>query len=411
MDAMSEIDAASVPSPAGEHTDSNSTQTDDDMTDAEEQEEHHTPPQTQPQPFYVPPMQSKGKRYIPPKPDANTFATQQEFLDSLQPIELEQVDEDKRKCPVCWKKFGEDPDPGFDNSELPVRLKCNHLFGHKCLSSLFRLPETARISLEPFSVFPGTRGYLLGEKLLSYRQKHGSDRRDDVEVFQDMIKDSAHRKAGLEIFGQYWLPIIVDIMHTTGSYGEMSGITFMENAVMLDFNIPKHPGTFGDEFHHLLSDSENDPQFGDPILDYAEGPWPMTALPPLPPPLPLPTEPEQFTPVVSSGSSSVFEQSTAVASSSATEQSTVVASSSAIEQPTSVESSPGKLESDSDETWQTALAKETNPDKLSALMKQEAGKPGFSEIKAKYKALKGQAKQQKIYQERERRIAGMYSPR
>jgi hypothetical protein len=401
---MSEPDAAaSVVSPAGEHTDSNSTQIDDDMTDAEEQEEHHTPPQTQPQPFYVPSMQFKGKRYIPPKPDANTFATQQEFLDSLQPIELEHVDEDKRKCPVCWKKFGEDPDPGFDNSELPVPLKCNHIFGNKCLANLFRLPEIARLSLEPFSVVPGTRGYVLGEKLLSYHEKHGSDGRDKVEVFQDMIKEAAHRKAGLELFGQYWLPIIVDITHTTGSYGEMNGITFMENAVILDFNVPKYPGSFDDELHQLLSDSEHDPLF-----EYPEGPYLMTALPPLPPPLPLPTEPEQSTTAVSSSSSSSSSSSNSSIS-SMIEQSTVVASSSAIEQSTSTESSPGKIESDPDETWQMALAKETNLDKLSSLMKQKAGKPGFSEIQAKYKALKGQAKQQKIYQERERRIASMYS--
>jgi hypothetical protein len=372
MSALDAEAAASVPSPAGEHTD-------DEMTDAEEQDWPNTAPLTQPQ--EVPPMQAKGKRYIPPRPNANTFATQQEFLESLQPIELEQVDEDKRKCPICWKKFGEDPDPGFDNSELPVKLRCNHCFGHKCLASLFRLPETSRLALEPFSSVPGKRGYLLGEKLLTYRLKHESDVRNDVEIFQDMIKKAADRKVGLELFGRYWVSIIQDITSSSGQYGYMTGLTIMENAVLMAFDGPpisdKELSPFQNSVHQFLEQAPHFSQFldQDPESGFYGG-YPMSALPPLSPPLPLPTDPQQ-SPVAASSSES-----------SPNDQSTVVSSSPAIDQSTTPDSSPEQDDSDSGETWQEVLAKETNLDKLSALMKKKAGKAGFSEIEAKYKALK-----------------------
>jgi hypothetical protein len=66
-------------------------------------------------------------RYAPPQPDADTFATQQAFLDYLIPVPIESVDEGSKKCPICWKPYGEAADPGFDNSEQPRPFLSNLL--------------------------------------------------------------------------------------------------------------------------------------------------------------------------------------------------------------------------------------------------------------------------------------------
>ncbi|CAN9214198.1 unnamed protein product [Alternaria alternata] len=104
----------------------------------------------------------KKARYAPPQPDADTFATQQAFLDYLMPVPIESVDEDSKKCPICWKPYGEAADPGYDNSEQPVRLKCRHTFGNKCMLTTFAVPGTSTITLEPLAFGPGSRGYQLG---------------------------------------------------------------------------------------------------------------------------------------------------------------------------------------------------------------------------------------------------------
>ncbi|CAN9319449.1 unnamed protein product [Alternaria alternata] len=104
----------------------------------------------------------KRARYAPPQPDADTFATQQAFLNHLMPVPIESVDEDSKKCAICWKPYGEAADPGFDNSEQPVRLKCKHTFGDKCMLATFAVPGTSTITLETLAFGPGSRGYQLG---------------------------------------------------------------------------------------------------------------------------------------------------------------------------------------------------------------------------------------------------------
>jgi len=107
------------------------------------------------------------KTYRGPQADAGTFATQQEFLDSLTPVPLESVEENDRICSYCWRSYGEST-PGHDDAEAPVRFKCNHVFGEHCMRSLFALQEPVRVGLTPLSFAPGSKGADLGSRLSAY---------------------------------------------------------------------------------------------------------------------------------------------------------------------------------------------------------------------------------------------------
>lgn len=93
--------------------------------------------------------------------------TQKEFLDSLQPIPIESVDENGRRCPYCWRSYGEKT-PGQDDAEQPVKLACNHVFGEQCMRSLFAIKDPVHIAIVPFSFAPGTKGADLAARLCSY---------------------------------------------------------------------------------------------------------------------------------------------------------------------------------------------------------------------------------------------------
>lgn len=100
----------------------------------------------------------KGKKkYTPPMPDENTFDTQEEFVKSLVPVPISSIPEVDRKCPHCWKRFGE-TDPGYDNAEDPVKFRCGHAFGEKCMKEVFRLPIPVKVELHPLSFGSGSRG-------------------------------------------------------------------------------------------------------------------------------------------------------------------------------------------------------------------------------------------------------------
>ncbi|RYN16683.1 hypothetical protein AA0112_g12403 [Alternaria arborescens] len=122
-------------------------------------------------PSAFPSKSDKKARYAPPQPDTDTFATQQAFLDYLMPVPIESVDEDSKKCPICWKPYGEAADPGFDNSEQPVCLKCRHTFGNKCMLATFAVPGTSTITLEPLAFGPASRGCQLGRHWSSVFQE------------------------------------------------------------------------------------------------------------------------------------------------------------------------------------------------------------------------------------------------
>lgn len=186
-----------------------------------------------------PKSKKKKKRYIAPQPDANTFASQQEFLESLSPIAVEQVESNGLRCPICWKTYGEAPDPGFDNSELPVRLRCHHVFGQKCLGSTFGIPKDSRVELQPLSFSPGSRGAALGHRLHTYVAQHGHSlegKRDSqnniAQIFSKMMQEAYLPRQGHVVFGDFWWPIL-QFVGSQATRPER-GITFMENAIVID---------------------------------------------------------------------------------------------------------------------------------------------------------------------------------
>lgn len=177
--------------------------------------------------------QAKTKRYKAPQPDADTFDSRQEFLDSLRPLDSDHVDNDRRRCPICWKPIGEEADPGFDNSEFPVKLRCSHVFGHKCLEKTFAPPNTTKLRLRPLSFEPGRKGSLLGHRLHTYTNEHGISPSEVVETFHRMLNESCQPQKGVEVFGKHWWPIMQDVLHFSR---KLSNVVLMENATILDMD-------------------------------------------------------------------------------------------------------------------------------------------------------------------------------
>ncbi|KAF1938319.1 hypothetical protein EJ02DRAFT_437199 [Clathrospora elynae] len=171
------------------------------------------------------------KRYEPPQPDANTFTTQQEFLDSLHPISIDDVDGNSRKCPICWKPYDEAADAGFDNSEEPVKLRCDHVFGNKCLKDTFAIPDISNLYLRPLTFSSASRGNTLGQSLRTYSTKHEENFKGDTETFSKMLVDSYRPSKGKQLFGDYWWPIIQDLQHNGRN---VKSVTFLDNAVLID---------------------------------------------------------------------------------------------------------------------------------------------------------------------------------
>jgi hypothetical protein len=173
-------------------------------------------------------------RYAPPQADADTFATQQGFLNSLAPVLIESVDENSGKCPICWKPYDEAADPGFDNSEQPVRLKCKHTFGDKCLRSTFALHGTSTIILRPLAFSSGSRGRVLGQRLHAFAQQPlntGSSGR--LELFTEMLAANSNSLA--ETFGEHWGSIVLELRRRMAGVSGFHTITLLENAMMLDY--------------------------------------------------------------------------------------------------------------------------------------------------------------------------------
>jgi hypothetical protein len=175
----------------------------------------------------------KKTRYLPPQPDARTFQTQQEFLDSLTPIAIGSVDPNNRKCPICWKPFGEAADPGFDNTEEPVRLRCDHVFGNKCLIHTYALPGTSAVEIRPLTFSPKSRGTALGQKLHVYAEGYNVDSTSTTktEIFSKMVEESYRPEKGAQVFGDHWWPVIRQLQSGTHDLG---GITLLDNAIILD---------------------------------------------------------------------------------------------------------------------------------------------------------------------------------
>lgn len=190
---------------------------------------------TAPAPSTSKPQPNK-RRYVPPQPDSNTFLTQQAFLESLTPVPIEIVDQACRKCPICWKPFGEAPDPGFDNTEQPVQLRCGHVFGDKCLAITFGIPKISKIDILPLSFSPRSQGHSFGQKLHSYATQHARSFENHAKMFEKMLEESHQPNKGRELFGDYWWPIVLELQRCGGT---LNDIIFLENAVILDFEAPK----------------------------------------------------------------------------------------------------------------------------------------------------------------------------
>jgi len=175
------------------------------------------------------------KQYKPPQADKNTFRTQEEFLSSLTPIPIETVDQINRKCPTCWKPYGEAADLGFDNSEQPVQLRCKHIFGDKCLKVTFALPKTTTLELRQLTFTPGSKGHTLGYNLHKYAEKQDKGPSEEAHFLQ-MLEDSYVPQAGRKFFGDYWWAVLEEIQRTMHN---TSGIILLDNAVILDNSLAK----------------------------------------------------------------------------------------------------------------------------------------------------------------------------
>ncbi|KAJ4357411.1 uncharacterized protein N0V89_001986 [Didymosphaeria variabile] len=196
-------------------------------------------------------MQPHKKLYRGPQADAATFATQQEFLDSLVPIPMESVDDNSRKCSYCWKLYGEST-PGNDDAEEPVRFKCDHVFGEKCMRALFAMREPARVDLKPLSFSPGSRGADLGSRLSAYIDSQGVEKSalltggDRKKYFVHLLQkvmptmksypgDPRHGHA-VELLGKDWLRLVFEMFnHSDPHPGHFH---LLENAIIMDSEHP-----------------------------------------------------------------------------------------------------------------------------------------------------------------------------
>jgi hypothetical protein len=338
-----------------------------------------------------PQSQAYVKRYSPPKADANTFETQEAFLESLEPMKIEDVEEDNRKCPICWKLFGEDPDPGFDNSEVPVQLRCKHIFGDKCLNSVFAVRKGCGITLQPLQFSPGRKGCLLGEMLLRYHQQHGSNFRSEVEMFENLLQHQRHHSGEQRYFDVYWAGIIHMILH---QHPNLLNITFMENAVIMDHYVKNPP-------KNTVKPEPIPPQ-------YLNGPYPPQNIYGTGMSLTLAGTPSY--PVTHISSTVQPHTTPSGASHQAALQSNIHTHHNASSLPPSFGYNLPP-QTPHPESWHVALANETNLDKLTALQKQ------FSHTKnaavgtlfgQKVNALKLQAAKEEQFRKEEQIVRGTY---
>ncbi|KAF2823204.1 hypothetical protein CC86DRAFT_469053 [Ophiobolus disseminans] len=319
-----------------------------------------TPPETTSQTSHIEDVvqspvshsQHPAKPYSPPKPDSLTFPTPKAFLDSLQPIPIEQVEDNNQRCPICWKLYGEVSDPGFDNTEMPVRLRCGHVYGDKCLASTFRAPETRYHRLRPLSFSSCSRkGCVLGQKMHEFLSSQ-----DAIDGFRDigtMLKHACDVEVdrGHQLFGEYWSPILQEVAHNRN---KLTDIILMENALILDYDTKArhtHPlNEYSQSTWALLANMEDFDEPLPPITATASLLGHEVQLPaevdpsdlfinePTPPStgsnLELPPMPAYFQPT-----------------------------------PNLIAVSAAQSSSDATQTWQEKLAHTTNLDKLSALHK------------------------------------------
>ncbi|EUC41502.1 hypothetical protein COCMIDRAFT_106015 [Bipolaris oryzae ATCC 44560] len=111
--------------------------------------------------------EERERPFFPP-PDEDTFPTEKAFLDSLVPVPLETIEPDDRECVFCETRYGMIPGSGPSIPEMPVRLRCNHVFGEQCARRHFGQRLIVEFHLHPLKFLPGTRGNVLISKLYRY---------------------------------------------------------------------------------------------------------------------------------------------------------------------------------------------------------------------------------------------------
>ena len=169
--------------------------------------------------------------YVTPQLGADAFQSLKAFIDSLKPIPLEDLEEDDRKCQLCSKRYGEPSGPGNNDSELPVRLHCNHVFGEKCLDKMFLDISVVELPLRPLSFGPGSRGHELLGILRAYAQDE-KRYRDYFEVFRQMLESLCNADLAKNLFGWHWGTVLKEIFFYFTTV-PLSKIQFMENALLI----------------------------------------------------------------------------------------------------------------------------------------------------------------------------------
>lgn len=185
-------------------------------------------------------MDEKGKkrRYQPPQPDENTFATQELFVESLQPCSIEAVAEHNRRCAHCWKSYGE-IDPGFDNAEEPVLLRCGHSFGLKCMQELFALPGITKTPLVPLEFGPLSMGLKLAKSL----EKHlGTSAEADYPQLVGQLLAGMYMNTGDVDMDAGWRMLLSNISPSL----QILTIRMYENAVVYDIHESRKHAGFDD---------------------------------------------------------------------------------------------------------------------------------------------------------------------
>jgi hypothetical protein len=183
------------------------------------------------------PLQGVLNKYKAPRPDKDTFNTHSEFLESLKPVDIDSLEQNNRRCAICWKDYGEAPDPGLDNSEQPVKLRCSHVYGDKCLRRIFGEQVTTEVKLIPLSFDdPKSRASELGRKLEAFFGSAPASLHEKLVI--DALDRVIDSQKGSEMFGKYWWAMFDQLKATAV---EVSRVVLKENAVVLEVIPQKQP--------------------------------------------------------------------------------------------------------------------------------------------------------------------------
>ena len=183
----------------------------------------------------IAPLQNALRNELPQR-KKDRLRTYSAFIESLKPVDINSLDDNNRKCAICWKVYGEAPDPGLDNSEHPVKLPCSHVYGGKCVKQLFGGIENT-FKLTPLSFDdPKSRACELGRMLDAFLVSAPAHLHEKL-LFDALDRIISPRK-GRELFGKFWWTIFDHIK--SGSI-EVSRIVLKENAVVLDLIPQKKP--------------------------------------------------------------------------------------------------------------------------------------------------------------------------